>query len=57
MQIQPPLWICSRPDCNQDHRSRQTGKDQKSLADHFCKFMFLHDLWRRSKDIGLLSDA
>nr|DAM96721.1 MAG TPA: IBR domain, a half RING-finger domain [Bacteriophage sp.] len=32
--------ICSRPDCNQDHRSRQTGKGKKSLACHFCKFMF-----------------
>nr|DAZ66829.1 MAG TPA: hypothetical protein [Caudoviricetes sp.] len=41
VQIQPPLWICSRLDCNQDHRSRQTGKDQKSLADHFFRFMFL----------------
>nr|DAE90892.1 MAG TPA: hypothetical protein [Caudoviricetes sp.] len=57
VQIQPPFWICSRLDCNQDHRSRQTGNNKKSLACYFCKFMFLHDLWRRLKDIGLLSDA
>nr|DAL76865.1 MAG TPA: hypothetical protein [Bacteriophage sp.] len=57
VQIQSPLWIYSRPDCNQDHRSRQTGNDKKSLACHFYKFMFLSDLWRRSKNISLLSDA